>query len=107
MSNNPYYYPYNTYPTHARTPEWHLSRGASIAVLTCLPITAIVFTIIGLAIGFMVGQSRAKKIINEQRIPPPPPIPPPGGGQNRGGQRPENNRTAPPAVQVPPTQAPS
>ena len=68
MNDNPYYYPYNTYPSHAETPKWHLSGGASIAVLTILPITALVFTIVGFAIGLVVEQSRAKKFQLQEAV---------------------------------------
>ncbi len=60
-TSSPYdYQPYNNNPPQVTISEWQLSPGASIAVLVCLPITALLFFMIGALVGIEREKQRAK-----------------------------------------------
>ena len=56
------YYPYD-YASQVETAEWHLSPGASIAVVVCLPLTAFLFAIIGYSVGYENGGRKKRALV--------------------------------------------
>ena len=56
------YYPYD-YASLVEAAEWHLSPEASIAVIVCLPVTALLFAIIGYLVGYENGGRRKRTLV--------------------------------------------
>ncbi len=69
-TSSPYdYQPYNNNPAASQTivTEWQLSPAASIAVLVCLPVTAMLFLLIGVLIGIDHEKRRVRAAAKNKR----------------------------------------
>lgn len=91
--SSPYdYQPYNNNnPSQVQISQWQLSPGASISVLVCLPITALLFFMIGVLVGIEREKRRnaaAKKRNNADRNQ--------NGGGGQGGYGGGIDQPAPP-----------
>lgn len=62
-------YDYQSYnPPQTTVAEWQLSPEASIAVLVCLPIAALLFFIIGVLVGTERARAAARKKKNQNEV---------------------------------------